>query len=455
MGAILARISGEMFMAARHREYDAVVVGGGLAGLTAGAILARGGRRVVVLEKGREPGGRAQTQTRHGFQFNLGPHALYRNGEAARVLRDLGVPFRGSVPDGDGALARGKIHRLPGSVWSLLRTTILTVREKWELARLFPRLPKMDATCLESQPVREWLEGTVRSTGVRQLMEAIVRVTTYVADMERLNAGVALRQIQLGLAGGVWYLDGGWTTLVEGLRAQLLATGGEIVCSAACTFVEPNDDGYIIHLRDGGEFQTRSVVIAAGPAVVADLLPGADPEFLARLRLLRPILVATLDIALSRLPDPRRTFALGIDEPLYFSVHSHWARLGPAGGAMVHVMKYLKEPARDAAAVRRELEALVDLCQPGWRELVVDERFMPHLVAANRLVTPEDGGLVGRPGPECPGLPGVYLAGDWVGPEGLLADAALASASLAAKLILERRAGRSVRRDEMNLSVAR
>jgi phytoene dehydrogenase-like protein len=429
-------------MAARHGQYDAVVVGGGLAGLTAGTILARGGQRVAVLEKGKEPGGRAQTQSRHGFQFNLGPHALYRNGHAARVLRDLGVPFRGSVPDGDGALAGGTIHRLPGSAWSLLGTTLLTVREKWELASLIPKLPKMDAARFESQSVREWLDGTVRSAGVRQLMEAVVRVTTYVAEMERLNAGVALRQIQLGLAGGVWYLDGGWTTLVEGLRARLLASGGEIVCGAVCTFVEPNDDGYVIHLRDGGEFHTGSAVIAASPAVVAELLPGADPEFLARLKSLRPVLAATLDIALSKLPDPRRTFALGIDVPLYFSVHSQWARLGPAGGAMVHAMKYLKKPARDIAAVRHELEALVDLCQPGWRELVVDERFLPHLVAANQLVTPEDGGLTGRPGAECPGLSGVYLAGDWVGAEGLLADAALASASRAANLILERRAGK-------------
>jgi phytoene dehydrogenase-like protein len=426
-------------MSGSTEGFETVVVGGGLAGLSAAAILARAGQRVVVLEKGKQPGGRAQTQTRHGFQFNLGPHALYCHGRGAEVLRDLGVAFHGTAPDGDGALARGNIHRLPGSVWSLLWTTLLKVREKWELARLFPQLRKMDAARFESQSVREWLDGTVHSAGVRQLLEALVRVTTYSADMDRSNAGVALRQIQLGLAGGVWYLDGGWTTLVEGLRARLSEFGGEIVCGAACTFVEPEGAGYVVHLRDGGEFSARSVVVAASPTVAAELLPGAEPEFLARLKSLRPILAATLDIALSKLPDPRRTFALGIDEPLYFSVHSDWARLGPVGGAMVHAMKYLKKPATDVEAVRRELEALVGLCQPGWRELVVDERFMPHLVAANQLVTPQDGGLSGRPVPECPGLPGVYFAGDWVGPEGLLADAALASASQAANQILDRK----------------
>jgi phytoene dehydrogenase-like protein len=52
------------------------------------------------------------------------------------------------------------------------------------------------------------------------------------------------------------------------------------------------------------------------------------------------------------------------------------------------------------------------------------------------IPTPERGGLAGRPGPALPGVPGAYLAGDWVGPEGLLLDAALASAAAAARAAL-------------------
>jgi hypothetical protein len=39
----------------------------------------------------------------------------------------------------------------------------------------------------------------------------------------------------------------------------------------------------------------------------------------------------------------------------------------------------------------------------------------------------ETGGLAGRPRVTDSGQPGVLIAGDWVGPEGLLADASLAS----------------------------
>ena len=61
-----------------QKEVDTVVIGGGLAGLTAAARLGQEGQRVLLLEKGREPGGRAQTRTKQAFLFNLGPHALTR-----------------------------------------------------------------------------------------------------------------------------------------------------------------------------------------------------------------------------------------------------------------------------------------------------------------------------------------------------------------------------------------
>ena len=67
-----------------------------------------------------------------------------------------------------------------------------------------------------------------------------------------------------------------------------------------------------------------------------------------------PVRAACLDVALASLPSPKTTFALGVDRPLYFSVHSRSARVAPDGAALVSTMKYLSptEPpdaARDAA----------------------------------------------------------------------------------------------------------
>jgi len=57
-----------------------VVIGGGLAGLTAVNALASNGNKVTLIEQSAHPGGRARTQRECGYLANLGPHALYRGG---------------------------------------------------------------------------------------------------------------------------------------------------------------------------------------------------------------------------------------------------------------------------------------------------------------------------------------------------------------------------------------
>ena len=60
----------------------------------------------------------------------------------------------------------------------------------------------------------------------------------------------------------------------------------------------------------------------------------------------------------------------------------------------------------------------------------------------------------GRPGPQMPGIAGLYLAGDWIGSEGYLLDASLASARAAAQLIVQNVAARPRVRATSLLQVA-
>src|SRR5262247_542066 len=123
---------------------DLIVVGGGLAGLIAAALVARAGRSVIVLERAAALGGRAVTQIEGGIHFNLGPHALYRRGHAFRVLRELGVRFTGGVPRPGRAmaLAGASLAPLPLGPLSLAASRLLTLREKWRFARLLGRLAR-------------------------------------------------------------------------------------------------------------------------------------------------------------------------------------------------------------------------------------------------------------------------------------------------------------------------
>lgn len=68
-------------MGERHRGADVVVLGGGLAGLSAGIEL---GRHAAVLERNADPGGVARSVCIGGFWFDHGAHVLYFRDAALR-----------------------------------------------------------------------------------------------------------------------------------------------------------------------------------------------------------------------------------------------------------------------------------------------------------------------------------------------------------------------------------
>ncbi|HNE76441.1 MAG TPA: hypothetical protein PK623_16165, partial [Microthrixaceae bacterium] len=65
---------------------------------------------------------------------------------------------------------------------------------------------------------------------------------------------------------------------------------------------------------------------------------------------------------------------------------------------------------------------------------VVARRFLRRMVVQTAIPSVDHGGLVGRPRVAVADRPGVFLAGDWVGPVGMLADASLASGEAAGSL---------------------
>ena len=75
-------------------DKSCVIIGAGLGGLSCGAILAKHGFKVTVLEKEHQPGGCLQTFMRDGVRFETGMHYL---GSAAQgqvldsLLRYLGI----------------------------------------------------------------------------------------------------------------------------------------------------------------------------------------------------------------------------------------------------------------------------------------------------------------------------------------------------------------------------
>jgi phytoene dehydrogenase-like protein len=375
-----------------------IVAGGGLAGFTAANALAEAGRSVVVREQSARLGGRAATQRDGGFAFNLGPHALYCGGPAMKALRGWDIPFTGHPPAFGVAwlIYKGEKYPMISDAMSLMKSPLFGIGEKIEAANL---LRLFTAGRAPVGSMQAWIDGHARSEKVRQFAQAMTRLGTYAADLDQLSAPLALRQMAMAIAGGVHYIDGGWQTLIDGLAERARRLGVEIQCGSPVSSVS--------------ELDAAGIVLAVPPSSV-EKLTGARFN-------VRPVRAACLDLALSELPKGASTFGLGIDMPFYYSVHSASAKLAPEGAALVHVAKY-------GDADRAELEQFADLMTPGWRDTLVSSRFLPEMTVSHAIAAPE-----GRPAVDA--VPGAAICGDWVGAENLLADASVASALEAARVV--------------------
>lgn len=105
---------------------DVIVIGGGLAGLTTAALLAKRGRKVLLLEKNQRIGGYASSYKSHGHRFDIATQALGgcgKGGAVHSILADLGVDdqlrFLPCEPARFYYLADGETYRQHGFLEAL------------------------------------------------------------------------------------------------------------------------------------------------------------------------------------------------------------------------------------------------------------------------------------------------------------------------------------------------
>jgi phytoene dehydrogenase-like protein len=427
-------------MRTEHTRTDTVVVGGGMAGLTVTCYLARAGVDVTVFEKAPELGGRAATQNVDGFRFNRGGHALYTGGAASRVLQELGIFYAYGIPTDTFVLQEGKLSPFPANPIGFLRTDLLDAGDKIALFRLLVAIAMAKPRALAKTSVREWLDLKVRRPRLRRLMTAIARTFVYTTALDLVSAELFVEKLQRSLRHPVHYIDGGWQVLVDGLRATAERAGARIVSNARVEAVDLEEGrARGVRLRDGSLVHAATVVLATGARDAARLVDGGEHPTLRRIvDGLVPARIACLDVALSRLPLTEHPVVQDLDRPRFTSAQSVYARVAPEGAALIIAFKQLdpRHPG-DPREDERDLEDLLDATQPGWRDVLVKRQYMPRIEAAGALPITKDGGFVGRPGSQVPGIANLYLAGDWVGPEGFLADASMASARRVAQMVAQ------------------
>ncbi|EOO39911.1 phytoene desaturase family protein [Bacillus mycoides] len=420
------------------KKFDVAIVGGGLAGLTASIYLAKEGRKVVVLEKSSRFGGRAMTINKNGIYMNLGAHALYRGGEAFLTFNELGMNLTGGMPSTKAhGIWKDDVYTIPTDFRSILSTPLLSWSAKIQFSRLMIHLGKLDINMIPKMSLSVWAEKEIQDPMVRNMFYALCRTTTYTYAPTMQLASSVLKQIQLSMKEGVLYVDGGWETIITNLRGIANTSGVQFLAKKHVLKIEHCEGKQRIHCFDDEVFEAGAVIVTTPPKEACKIIKGTEGTSLQKWSEQSiQVTVAALDIGLKRLPNPLHHFALGLDQPIFFTNQSRAAKLSEDGALVVSLIKY-HNPMLEINHFhddQEQLENTMELLHPNWKREVVAKQYLPKITVVHDFPHID---RVEKPGPNIPEMPGVYVAGDWAGHDEILADAAVASGKRAALHILK------------------
>ena len=419
-------------------HYDVAIVGGGIAGLTAALYLAKGGKKVVILELQNRIGGRAITNKKDGIRFNLGFHALYA-GVAYQIFNELQLNqdiFRKVNEFYPYGIWKEKLHYFPATADLLMRTKLLSAAEKVKFGALLMKILKLDTASMPKESLRSWMENNIQSPMVRHLLYVLIRGGTYIQAPDLHVAGPLFRQIQHSIT-GVYYLKQGWDSLVRELSQEAQRHGVELLTNRKVTSVD-HRDGQVHSVICANEERIRvsQVLLTTSPKVISKLVPLSEQTALKTWEEQAiPIKAACLDVGLRHLPSHRHQFVYGVDQPIMLINASRINGLElsePNDVQVFQMIKFLNQDS-DPKKDRQQLENALELVQPGWKQEVIAQQFLPRMTVVHDFMHMN---RKENPGPAIPEIKGLYVAGDWASHGEYLVDGAAASAKRAAMSIL-------------------
>jgi phytoene dehydrogenase-like protein len=217
-------------------RYDVVVIGAGPAGLSAGSLLAKEGRRVCVVEASPWLGGRGVAVPDEGFKVNVGGHLVEDSGSGiTKVFEHVGKELiHGSVSSDMVIWEDG---------WKSVRD--LYSADKSELKKVIDVLmetPYEDLDGWDDRTLREWMLQHTRDEGVIALWEFITVLEAITENWWDHSASDNLYMRKMHYSekriGGYSFWPGqGWDAMFGDLRDALVENGGEIRLSTKASRV--------------------------------------------------------------------------------------------------------------------------------------------------------------------------------------------------------------------------
>jgi len=312
--------------------HDAIVIGGGIAGLTAACDLSRAGKDVVLLEREDSPGGNIRTIEIGEYRCERGPHSFMGSSEHVwRLAEELeaGEDIEEAAPTASNRyiLRNGRLHALPMSFGSFIGTGLLSFCAKMRLTMepfigggakdedtawdfFQRRFGKEAATYIMSPFVSGVYAGDVTTLGAKA---AFPKFWQFEKDSGSMIMGARkymkakkkrLKEAGLEYKKGLFCYRGGFGGLTGAVARKL---GARVKLSHPATAIRIVDGGFEVAAGDG-TFTARSVVLAVPPNLAAPILEGQVP---ASVPLLQAIPMAPVTLIHWRCTNPPEELPAG------------------------------------------------------------------------------------------------------------------------------------------------
>lgn len=272
---------------------DFIILGAGVAGLTAARELLRQGQRVTLVEKGREVGGLARTFEREGFRFDLGGHRFHSNNPSVvQWLHELVGEDLLRVPRVSHIKLNGRFVTYPiafpnaFTAFSPLQATQLAASyvlahlterrrpdysfEDWIIKRfgslMYQHFFQPYTEKVWGVPGRELAaEWAAARIGLPNLWQAV----RHTLRPSATPPATAIDQF--------YYPRYGFGTIPQALARDIIAHGGQILTEATPDCIQPGRNGFeLLGTTPAGPFRLRARELVS--TIPLDQLLGLLPE---------------------------------------------------------------------------------------------------------------------------------------------------------------------------------
>ncbi len=425
-------------------EPDVIVIGGGYAGLSAGAILAYNGKRVLLLEKASILGGRAHYIEKDGFLLEYGIHAN-RNaseGAAAAVFRKVGKDLDFIQPGEPELWLNGRFVPLPSNVPKIIKSKDLSTKTKLNAALMLVKLVANKPEKLFPKSVDELVSRSTPEETL-MLMRVLSGIGIIAPDLKNSSAGEFGAYLKAALKAKVKvaYPRHGTKQIIDTLKG-VIESKGEVRTDSHVTEITVKNGRVDAVKADGQTFSAPAVICAIPSQQVPDLFGGKDlpHRFVKYAQGLIPTAGISLDFGLSRKISERDGLLVTSDPVTMGQFTSNIDPSAAPAGKQLGTW-YYPLPAgwiKNDERMQREagrLKSMLAEMFPGIWEAAEWERLLFLPMVDGFLPKPGQTRLE-RPDFTVPGISNFFLAGDTTKAEGTGGDTAFYSAIAVSDLVL-------------------